>query len=78
MAAQTVTAVHHHEELLPVGQLDGQGNALPFQALEITARGNALHLRRPTVTEAVFRQGELFDQTIKQRAGRRQFTDHVR
>ncbi|MNR49401.1 hypothetical protein D3C85_1687680 [compost metagenome] len=78
MAAETITTVHHHKELLSVGQLDGQGNALPLQALEVTARGDALHLRRPTVTQAVFRQGELFDQAIEQRAGRRQFTDHIR
>ncbi|MNY51497.1 hypothetical protein D3C86_1870900 [compost metagenome] len=33
MAAETITTVHHHKELLSVGQLDGQGNALPLQAL---------------------------------------------
>ncbi|MNT81918.1 hypothetical protein D3C72_2215730 [compost metagenome] len=78
VTAQTITTVHHHEELLIIGQLDGQGNTFPLQALEVTARGDTLHLRWPTVTEAVFRQGELFNQTVKQRARCRQLTDHIR
>ncbi len=65
MAAQAVAAVHQHEELLLIGQADGQRDALPLAAVHETARGNTLHALGPGVMQAVLGQCELFDQAVE-------------